>query len=634
MVILVQTDKGTKFLNKTLHAFFKEEGIEHQTSTTRTPEQNGVVKIRNRTLVEAAWTMLSSSKLPLDGENLDKMKEKGDPCILLVLLVEVKTAYTNVNAAEEVNTAAKNILIVSTASTKLLLKHHAISPLEIILALRSNVSLIPIIVRKHQAISPLEMVLALRSKVSLIHVIVRYFKCQQFFFHDNSKQQDTPPTMNIQSSIEPTNVNAEETNDNQAEDIQFHQDEFINPFYTPESFAPVARLEAVRIFVAYVAHKSFPIYQMDVKMTFSNGPLKEEVYVAQPDVIDPDHPKKLYHLRKALYGLKQAPRAWTSDLPIPKRYLYQSGQDSGFELTAFSDVDHARYIDTRKITSRGIPFVGDKLVSWMSKKQECTAMSSAEAEYVTLSIMPSRMTTRSVGRGGARSGATPRGERMDVHKGRGAGLGNADNDNIALAEVVPEVVQHQGVKGWMSRENNTNGENNKEERKHGNPRDGDNNNNGNGCSYKEFLACQPKEFDGKGGVIAYTLWVDKMESMIGMSNCAINQRVKYAAGSLTGKALTWWNTQVQPRGTTTTVGMAWDDFKTFLRDEYFPEIREMVQATKPTTIQSVILKAEGFTDDAVRNGLLRRSSEKRNESGETSKQEDAKSNNKRPKTRK
>ncbi|GJW27019.1 retrovirus-related pol polyprotein from transposon TNT 1-94 [Tanacetum coccineum] len=60
-VITVRTDRGTEFLNKTLHAYFKEEGIEHQTSTPRTPEQNGVVERRNRTLVEAARTMLSCS---------------------------------------------------------------------------------------------------------------------------------------------------------------------------------------------------------------------------------------------------------------------------------------------------------------------------------------------------------------------------------------------------------------------------------------------------------------------------------------------------------------------------------------------------------------------------------------------
>ncbi|GJU90424.1 hypothetical protein Tco_1302847 [Tanacetum coccineum] len=60
-------------------------------------------------------------------------------------------------------------------------------------------------------------------------------------------------------------------------------------------------------------------------------------------------------------------------------------KDSGFELTAFLDADHARCIDTRKITFRGIQFLGDKLVSWMSKKQDYTAMPSAEAEYVALS---------------------------------------------------------------------------------------------------------------------------------------------------------------------------------------------------------------------------------------------------------
>nr|GEW17297.1 retrovirus-related Pol polyprotein from transposon TNT 1-94 [Tanacetum cinerariifolium] len=142
-----------------------------------------------------------------------------------------------------------------------------------------------------------------------------------------------------------------------------------------ESFAPVARLEAIRIFVAYAAHKSFPIYQMDMKTTFLNGPLKEEVYVAQPDMfVDPDHPEKVYRLRKALYGLKQAPREWYDEL---SNILTSKGFTK--------DADHARCIDTRKSTSGGIQFLGDKLVSWMSKKQDFTAISLAEAEYMALS---------------------------------------------------------------------------------------------------------------------------------------------------------------------------------------------------------------------------------------------------------
>nr|GFA61293.1 retrovirus-related Pol polyprotein from transposon TNT 1-94 [Tanacetum cinerariifolium] len=85
--------------------------------------------------------------------------------------------------------------------------------------------------------------------------------------------------------------------------------------YFEESFAPVARLEAVRLFIAYVAHKSFIVYQMDVKTAFLYGPLKEEVYVNQLDgFINTYHPDKVNRLKKALYGLKQAPRAWYDEL--------------------------------------------------------------------------------------------------------------------------------------------------------------------------------------------------------------------------------------------------------------------------------------------------------------------------------
>ncbi|GJV92500.1 retrovirus-related pol polyprotein from transposon TNT 1-94, partial [Tanacetum coccineum] len=127
-----------------------------------------------------------------------------------------------------------------------------------------------------------------------------------------------------------------------------------------ESFAPVARLEAIWIFIAYAAHKSFAIYQMDVKTAFLNGPLKEEVYVAQLDgFVNPDHPEKVYRL----YGLKQPPRAWTSDPPIPMRGTINMGlwylKDSGFELTDFLNADHAGCLDTRKRTSGGIQLLAE-----------------------------------------------------------------------------------------------------------------------------------------------------------------------------------------------------------------------------------------------------------------------------------
>nr|GFC36835.1 hypothetical protein [Tanacetum cinerariifolium] len=78
-----------------------------------------------------------------------------------------------------------------------------------------------------------------------------------------------------------------------------------------ESFAPVARLEAIRFFLAYAAHKNMVVYQMDVKTAFLNGNLQEEVYVSQLDgFVDPDNPNHVYKLKKALYGLKQAPRVW------------------------------------------------------------------------------------------------------------------------------------------------------------------------------------------------------------------------------------------------------------------------------------------------------------------------------------
>nr|GEU36857.1 copia protein [Tanacetum cinerariifolium] len=446
LVITVHTDRGTEFLNKTLNAFFKEEGIEHQTSTARTPEQNGVVERQNRTLVEAARTMLSASQLPfINGKKY------------ILVIVDDYSRYT------------WTLFLRSKDETPEVLK-------DFLMIIQRNLQALVITVHTDRGTEFLNKTLNAFFKEEGIE--------HQTFTARTPEQNGIVERQNPPSTH--TNVHAEENNNDQAEEgEQLQDDEFTNPFCAliqddaaessshnvgnsnvptfnqpqeegidfEESFAPVARLEAVRIFIAYTAHKSFPIYQMDVKTAFLNGPLKEEVYVAQPDeFVDPDHPEKVYRIRKALYGLKQAPRAWYDELqrlqihqspsgifinqakytleilhthgmdkgqsigtqmatkpkldavlsgnPIDQTnyrskirslmYLTSSRPDivqagSSFERTAFSDFDHAGCIDSRKSTSGGIQFLGDKLVSWMSKKQNCTVMSSAEAEYVALS---------------------------------------------------------------------------------------------------------------------------------------------------------------------------------------------------------------------------------------------------------
>ncbi|GJZ97657.1 retrovirus-related pol polyprotein from transposon TNT 1-94 [Tanacetum coccineum] len=283
-----------------------------------------------------------------------------------------------------------------------------------------------------------------------------------------------------------------------------------------ESFAPMARLDAIRIFLAFAAHMNMIVYQMDVKTAFLNGILREEVYVSQPDgFVDQDNLNHVYKLKKALYGLKQAPRAWYDllskfllsqefskgtvdptlfirrqgkdillisqsprgiflnqskyaleslkkygmessdpvDTPMVEKskldedpqgkavdpthyhgmvgtlmyltasrpdltfvvcmcaryqakptkkhlhavkriFKYLRGtvnrglwypKDSSIALTAYADADHAGCQDTRRSTSGSMQLLGDRLVSWSSKRQKSVAISSTEAEYIALS---------------------------------------------------------------------------------------------------------------------------------------------------------------------------------------------------------------------------------------------------------
>ncbi|GJS99129.1 retrovirus-related pol polyprotein from transposon TNT 1-94 [Tanacetum coccineum] len=252
-VITVRTDRGTEFLNKTLHAYFKEEGIEHQTSTPRTPEQNGVVERRNRTLVEAARTMLSASKLPLsfwaeatayhiindrkpsikhlhifgcicyitrDGENLDKMKEKGDPCVMV--------GYSTQSKGYRVYNKRTRLIVESI--------HVKFDEIKEMMSDHNSSDLAP--QRQEMSVENVSSGLVPQG--------------QKASDYDNS--DPAPPRQNVVPSAEktvssqqgleflfspfleeyynPTHGQAEENNNDQAPNASFQEAEFINPFCT------------------------------------------------------------------------------------------------------------------------------------------------------------------------------------------------------------------------------------------------------------------------------------------------------------------------------------------------------------------------------------------------------------------
>ncbi|GKE46995.1 reverse transcriptase domain-containing protein, partial [Tanacetum coccineum] len=204
-----------------------------------------------------------------------------------------------------------------------------------------------------------------------------------------------------------------------------------------------------------------------------------------------------------------------------------------------------------------------------------------------------------------------------------------------------------------------------------------------GCSYKEFLACNAKEYDGKGGAVVLTCWIEKMESVHYMIGCSIDQKLKFTASLVVGKALTWWNSQIRTLSQKVAISMSWNDFKCMMIQEFYPchemqksetelwnhamvgaghaaytdrfhelarlvlhlvtpecrmieryvygldpQIRWMVAAMEPKTIQKAMQISGALTDEAVRNGSIKKV-EKRENVGEPSKDKNGRDDNKR-----
>nr|GFA22729.1 retrovirus-related Pol polyprotein from transposon TNT 1-94 [Tanacetum cinerariifolium] len=341
-VRIVRTDKGTEFLNKTLHTHFASEGILHQTSVARTPKQNGVVERRNCTLVEAARTMLSAAKVPLffwaeaiattcftQNRSLVIPRHEKTPYHIIndrkpkkVMHVFLWGYYTQSRAYRVFNKRTK--VIVETIHVnfdelpQMASDHVSSDPApecQRMALEHDSLSLGP---KCQDNVTQADMTVTTSNELDLLfspmfdellngssQVVLKSSAVTTADAPNQRQQQYTTPLNNQTTTVPIWQVPTQATTGYaQKEGIDFE-----------ESFAHVARLEAVRLFIAYAAHKSFTVYQMDVKTAFLYGPLKEEVYVNQPDgFVDPYHPDKVYCLKKALYGLKQAPIAWYDEL--------------------------------------------------------------------------------------------------------------------------------------------------------------------------------------------------------------------------------------------------------------------------------------------------------------------------------
>nr|GEZ06965.1 putative reverse transcriptase domain-containing protein [Tanacetum cinerariifolium] len=233
--------------------------------------------------------------------------------------------------------------------------------------------------------------------------------------------------------------------------------------------------------------------------------------------------------------------------------------------------------------------------------------------------MSPRMTTQSAGR----FAATSRGGGTG---GRAGGQGSEVNDGVdgvtnfsiiiaqQLQNLLLIIVAQVGSQGRDQGNGRNRNDDDVNDNIRGNVRNVIRNNDRRGCTYKEFLACNPKEYDGKGGAIVYTRWIKKTELVQDMSRCEANQKVKYTAGLFFGKALTWWNSQIYTRGREAVVGfMSW-------------------LATEPKTIQKAMQIVGTLTDEALRNGSIKKNPKKRGNRGEPSKDRNVRDENKRTRT--
>nr|GEW59318.1 retrovirus-related Pol polyprotein from transposon TNT 1-94 [Tanacetum cinerariifolium] len=400
----VRTDKGTEFLNKTLHAYFATEGIEHQTFVARTPEQNGVVERQNRTLVEAARTMLNAAKVPLffwaeaiattcftQNRSLLISRHEKTPyhiisgrelSVKVILHFWLSLLHQNKRTRVIVETIHVNFnelpqMVLDHVSSDLVpqcritaLEHHSLSlgpqsqenvPQEAETVATSNELDWLFSPMFDELLNGSTQVVSKSSAVTTADAPNQYGEmCMFAFTVTRTEPKNIKEAMADSAWIESMQEELHQFDrlDKRDEEntVIRNKSRLVAKGYAQkegvdfeESFAPVARLEAIRLFIV---------------LEWNSGRPNKISKYAKPT-------------EKHLTAVKQIFRYLKDTINMGLWYP----KDTGFKLTAFLDSDHAGCLDSRKSTSGGIQFLGgDKLVSWSSKKQDCTSMSLVEAE--------------------------------------------------------------------------------------------------------------------------------------------------------------------------------------------------------------------------------------------------------------
>ncbi|GJU64540.1 retrovirus-related pol polyprotein from transposon TNT 1-94 [Tanacetum coccineum] len=400
----IRTDNGTEFVNQTLHEYYEKVGIFNETSVARSPQQNGVVERQNRMLIEAPRTMLIYAK-----------------ALLFLWAEAVATAYFDefTAMAFEHSSSGPALHEMTPATISSGLMPNPPPSTSFVLPSRTDWDMLfqPLFYEllnpppsvDHPApkvIAPIDKVAAPVPAVStgspssttvdqdapspIAHmgndpyfgIPIPEVPSDQYSSSD-SIHTNVPPDHQISEH------NNKCTKDRPLENIigelarpvsimlQLHEQAlfcYYNAFLT--SVKPRTYKDALTQ-ACWI--EAMVVYQMDVKTAFLNGNLREEVYVSQPDgFVDKDKPNHARPTEKHLNAVKRIFRYLKGTVNRGLWYL----KDSSIALTAFADADHAGCQDTRRSTSGSMQFLGDRLISWSSKRQKSAAISSTKAEYI------------------------------------------------------------------------------------------------------------------------------------------------------------------------------------------------------------------------------------------------------------